>query len=57
LVPKTDADWHTDDTVNALYTAAHRYMPQTLHTDSEAASDDNASDEEFTFEDSDSDDD
>ena len=33
LVPKTDADWHTADAVNALYTAAQRYMPQTLETD------------------------
>ena len=39
LAPKTDADWHTADAVNALYTADQRYMPQALNTDSEAASD------------------
>jgi hypothetical protein len=55
LVPKTHADCHTTDVVNALYTAAHHYMPQTLDTDSEAASDADAFDEQLTFEDSDSD--
>ena len=55
LVPKTDADWHTADEVNALYTADQRYMPQTLNTDSEAASDADASDDQLAFEDSDSD--
>jgi hypothetical protein len=55
LVPETDADWHTADAVNALYTASQRYMPQTLNTDSEAASDADASDDQLAFEDSDSD--
>jgi len=58
LVPKTDADCHTADVVNAVYTAAHRYMPQALDTrdtDSEAASDADAFDEQLAFEDSDSD--
>jgi hypothetical protein len=55
LAPKTDADWHTADAVNPLYTAAQRYMPQALNTDSEAASDADASDAQPAFEDSDSD--
>jgi hypothetical protein len=55
LVPKTDPDWHTSDALNTLYTAAQRYMPQTLDTDSESASDANASDTHPAFEDSESD--
>jgi hypothetical protein len=39
----------------ALYMASHQFMPQTLHTDSEAASDDDASDEQPALVDSDSD--
>jgi hypothetical protein len=38
------ADWHSDDAVRALYTASLPFMPQSLYTDSEAASDNNASD-------------
>ena len=30
------ADMHSADAVNALYMAFQRFMPQTLHTDSEA---------------------
>ena len=52
LAPKTDADWHTADAVNALYTAAHRYVQQTLNTDSETASDTDDSDTQPAFEDS-----
>ncbi len=55
MVPKTDPDWHTSDALNTLYTAAQRYMPQTLDTDSESASDANASDTHPAFEDSESD--
>ena len=51
----TDADWHTSDTVNALYVASHRIMPQTLHTGSEGASDNDDSDERPSLVDSDSD--
>jgi hypothetical protein len=29
LVPKTDADWHTADAVNALYTAAQLHASNT----------------------------
>jgi hypothetical protein len=36
---ETPADWHSGDAVHALYEASPRFMPQTLHTDSEAASD------------------
>jgi hypothetical protein len=53
---ETQADWHLSDAVHALYMASQRFMPQTLHTDSEAASDDDdASDEQPALVDSDSD--
>jgi hypothetical protein len=55
LRPVTQADWHSGDAVHALYMASQRFMPQTLHTDSEAASDDDASDEQPALVDSDSD--
>ena len=51
---ETDADWHSADAVQALYMASHRFMPQTLNTDSEAASDADDSDEQPACEDSDS---
>jgi hypothetical protein len=41
------ADLHSADAVNALYMSSQLYMPQTLHTDSEAASDADASDEQL----------
>jgi hypothetical protein len=40
---ETQADWHSGDALHVLYMASHRFMPQTLHTDSEAVS---ASDEQ-----------
>ena len=46
---------NSGDVVHALYMASQRFMPQTLHTDCEAASDDNASDEQSALVDSDSD--
>jgi hypothetical protein len=52
---ETQADWHSGDAVHALYMAFHRFMPQTLHTDSEGASADDASDEQPALVDSDSD--
>jgi hypothetical protein len=52
---QTQADWHNCDAVHALYMASQRFMPQTLHTDSEVASDDDASDEQPALVDSDSD--
>ena len=52
---ETQADWHSCDAVHALYMASLPFMPQTLHTDSEAASDDDASDEPSALVDSDSD--
>jgi hypothetical protein len=52
---ETQADWHSGDVVHALYMASQRFMPQTLHTDSEGASDDDASDEQPALVDSDSD--
>ena len=52
---ETQADWHSCDAVHALYMASHHFMPQTLHTDSMAVSDVDASDEQPAFEDSDSD--
>ena len=55
LHTETPADWHSGDAVHALYTASLPFMPQTLHTDSEAASDDDASDEPSALVDSDSD--
>ena len=55
LRPETQADWHSCDVVHALYMASLPFMPQTLHTDSEAASDDDASDEQPALVDSDSD--
>ena len=39
------ADWQSADAVHALYMAAQPFMPQTLHTDSEGASDNDDSDE------------
>jgi hypothetical protein len=51
---ETQSDWHSGDAVHALYMASQRFMPQTLHTDSEAASDDDASDEQPPLVDSDS---
>ena len=47
--PETPADWHSGDVVYALYMASLPLMSQTLHTDSEAASDDNASDKPSTL--------
>jgi hypothetical protein len=52
---ETQADWHSGDAVHALYMASQRFMPQTLHTDSESASDDDASDEQPALVDSDPD--
>jgi hypothetical protein len=49
---ETQADWHSCDAVHALYMASQRFMPQTLHTDSEATS---VSDEQPALVDSDSD--
>jgi hypothetical protein len=46
------ADWHSGDAVRALYTASLPFMPQSLYSDSEAASDDDAS---VAIDDSDSD--
>jgi hypothetical protein len=43
---ETQADWHSGDAVHALYMASQRFMSQTLHTDSETASDDDVSDEQ-----------
>jgi hypothetical protein len=51
----TQADWQDADAVHALYMATQRFMPQTLHTDSQAASDDDASDAHPSLVDSDSD--
>ena len=47
LTPKTDADWHTPDAVNTLYTVAQRHMPQELDTDSEEADDSDMQSEVF----------
>ena len=55
LHTETPADWHSGDAVHALYMASLPLMPQTLHTDSEDASDDDASDEPSALVDSDSD--
>ena len=55
LCHETQSDWHSGDAVHALYMASHRFMSRTLHTDSEAASDDDASDEQPALVDSDSD--
>jgi len=52
---ETPADWHSGDAVPVLYLASLRFMPQTLHTDSAAASADDASDEQPALVDSDSD--
>jgi hypothetical protein len=49
---ETQAEWHNGDAVHVLYMASHRFMPQTLHTDSEAVF---ASDEQPALVDSDSD--
>ena len=40
---ESPADWHSGDAVRALYTASLPFMPQSLYSDSEAASDDDAS--------------
>jgi hypothetical protein len=42
----TPANWQNGDAVHALYMASQQFMPQTLHTDSEDASDDDDSDEQ-----------
>ncbi len=55
LRTETQADWHSGDAVHALYMVSLPFMPQTLHTDSEAASDDDASDGQPALVDSDSD--
>ena len=55
LRTETQADWHSCDAVRALYMDSLSLMPQTLHTDSEAASDADASDEQSALVDSDSD--
>ena len=55
LRTETPADWHSGDAVHALYMASLPLMSQTLHTDSEAASDADASDEQSALVDSDSD--
>ncbi len=52
---ETPADWHSGDAVPSLYLASLRFMSQTLHTDSETASADDASDEQPALVDSDSD--
>jgi hypothetical protein len=48
----TQADWHSGDAVHILYMASHRFMPQTLHTDSKTAY---VSDDQPALVDSDSD--
>ena len=55
LRTETQADWRSGDAVHALYMASQRFMSHTLHTDSEAASDADASDEQSALVDSDSD--
>ena len=40
---ESPADWHSCDAVRVLYTASLPFMPQSLYSDSEAASDDDAS--------------
>jgi hypothetical protein len=55
LSTSTQADWHNSDAVHALYMASQPFMTLTLYTDSEAASDDDASDEQSALVDSDSD--
>jgi hypothetical protein len=52
LSHETQADWHSGDAVHVLYMASHRFIPQTLHPDSEAAS---VCDEQPALVDSDSD--
>ena len=52
----TPADWQTGDAVHSLYMAFQRFMPQTLHTDSEDTSVDDDSDEQPALVESDSDD-
>jgi len=47
LTPKTDADWHTPDVVNTMYTAAHCHIPQALDTDNEVADDSDVQSEDF----------
>jgi hypothetical protein len=49
---EASGDWHSGDAVRALYTASLPFMPQSLYSDSEAASDDDAS---VAVDDSDSD--
>lgn len=51
----TPAAWQTGAAVHALYMASQKFMPQTLHTDSEGASDNDDSDERPSLVDSDSD--
>ena len=53
---ETQADWHSGDAVHALYMASQRFMPQTIHTDSESASDDADSNKQPALDESDSDD-
>ncbi len=54
LHTETQADWSSGDAVHALYMDSHQFMSHTLHTDSEAASVADASDEQSTLVDSDS---
>jgi hypothetical protein len=49
---ETQGDWHSGDAVHVLHMASHRFMTQTFHTDSTAAS---SSDEQPALVDSDSD--
>jgi len=51
----TPVDWQTGDAVHALYLASQKFMTQTLHTDSEGASDNDDSEERPSLLDSDSD--
>ncbi len=43
------ADWQTSDSVHALHMASQRFMPETLHTDSEDAFVDDDSDDDDAF--------
>jgi hypothetical protein len=43
LLNEAPADWHSGDAVRALYTVSLPFMPQSLYSDSEAASDYDAS--------------
>ena len=51
----TPAAWQTGAAVHALYMNSQKFMPQTLHTDCEGASDNDDSDERPSLVDSDSD--